>query len=125
MARGWWMAAVLAAVLALIGIVGFEVGTRHERAADWHRGVGYIGDHEASITVGGWVYGIEGSVPEWIDESGARHSGSWPACVGPVGTTKSIRFASVNVTAAGSSWRQVVLVDCRDSYGWASAFGRR
>jgi hypothetical protein len=108
--------AVLAVIVVLVvGTVGFEFGTKHARAADWHSGVGYIGDREASIRVGGWVYGIEGSVPEWIDKSGALHSGSWPTCVGPVGTSKSIRFASVNVTAAGSSWNQVVMVDCRGS----------
>lgn len=75
--------------------------------------VGYIGDHEASISACGWVYAIEGSVPEWIDQSGALHSGGWPVCIGSVGTSKLIRFASVSVTAAGDSWHQVVMVDCR------------
>jgi hypothetical protein len=105
----------VAAIAVVVGAVGFAFGRSHARAADWHSGVGYIGDNEASIRVGGWTYGIEGSVPEWIDTSGERHLDGWPECVAPVGTSKVIRFASVNVAVAGSSWRQVVVVDCRGS----------
>jgi hypothetical protein len=61
----------------------------------------------------GWTYGFMNSVPRWIDTAGTSHTDSWPDCVNPSGTQKPVRFATVNVTVTGTTWRQVLVVDCR------------
>jgi hypothetical protein len=104
-----------ACVLAVVLVAGasYQIGRHHTASVVWHTGSAYIGDGEASIETPGWTYGFGNSVPQWIDAAGATHGDSWPDCVTPSGTNKLVTFATVTVTANGSTTRPVVLVDCR------------
>jgi len=102
------------AVCVLVGVAaGYQLGHHHSAAVTWHTGLAEIGDHEVSIITPGWTYGAQDSVPGWIDSSGTTYSGGWPDCVNPSGTQKQLRFAATNFTTAGTSSRQIVLIDCR------------
>ena len=49
----------------------------------------------------------------WVDEMGVWHDGGdSPSCLS---TDRSVivRFASVEVTVEGATWRPVVWIDCR------------
>jgi hypothetical protein len=106
----------LLAVCVLVGMLaGYQLGRPQSAAVTWHTGLAEIGDREVSIITPGWTYGAQDSVPGWIDSSGANHDGGWPDCVNPSGTQKQLRFAATNVTTAGTTWRQIVVVDCRRS----------
>jgi hypothetical protein len=77
-------------------------------------GNGYVGIDQASITVGDWVYGIQGpgNIP-WLDSQGSTHESGWPACLRGPGRVR-VTFGEVPVTAPdGGMWRQVVWVDCQ------------
>jgi hypothetical protein len=64
-----------------------------------------------SIETPEWTYG--GSFGfEWIDAGGARHDRGTPDCL-PPGASRMVRFAATEVTVDGSTWRPIVLVDCR------------
>ncbi|HEY2354959.1 MAG TPA: hypothetical protein VGH79_08705 [Gaiellaceae bacterium] len=77
-------------------------------------GTAWVGDHQASIGVGGWTYGFAQSMPMWIDGSGTEHDGGWPACLDRIGSHPRIRFGAVPVTDPnGLGQREVVWVDCR------------
>jgi hypothetical protein len=116
---GFWstQAAVLSAAgalgVALVAGAGYEIGRHHAPTVTWHRGEGYIGDHQVGVTTSGWSYGFVDSVPRWIDTAGGMHTDSWPDCMSPAGTSEPVTFATVTVTVAGVTQRQVVLVDCR------------
>ena len=108
-------AAVIAAVIAaacLIAFLASVAGEHQQRPVTVLSGIATVGDHEATVAVAGWFYGIEGNIV-WFDQEG-MHDGSWPACLGGPGRTVPVTFGEVPVTAPdGSSWRQVVWVDCR------------
>ena len=108
-------AAVIAAVLAaacLIAFLAFAVGEHQQRTVTVLTGIATVGDHEATVAVAGWSYGIVGSIT-WFGQGG-MHEAGWPACLGGPGRTVPVTFGEVPVTAPdGSSWRQVVWVDCR------------
>jgi hypothetical protein len=75
-------------------------------------GTFYVGDHEASARVDGWAYGISDGV-SWLDVHNSWHESGWPECLGPVGTTRTVRFGYTPVDGPTSeSWRQVVWVSC-------------
>jgi len=102
------------AVCVLVGLLaGYQLGHHHSAAVTWHTRLAGIGDHEVSISTPGWTYGAQDSVPGWIDSRGTTHDGGWPDCLNASGTQKQVRFAATNVTTAGTSSRQIVLVDCR------------
>jgi hypothetical protein len=106
-------AVVLIAGAVLIAALAFLAGQHHRPAPTVLTGVATVGDHEASVPVQGYVYGIMG-VEEWIDQQGALHVGGWPACLAPAGRTVRIKFAETPTTGPdGSPLRQVVWVDCR------------
>ncbi len=104
------------AAACLIALLAFVAGEHQQRQVTVLRGVaGVEGDLTASVTVAGssWVYGISG-VDQWVDHLGEDHVGGWPACLSTPEQTVPITFGWVPVTAPdGSSWRQVVWVDCR------------
>lgn len=92
--------------------IGFFVGQRQSRVMTL-TGVAAVGSHQALVTVGGWSYGIDGSVEFWIDSEGGAHDGGWPNCL-RLGQRPRISFGAIPVSApGGTSWRQVVWVDCR------------
>jgi hypothetical protein len=101
---------------ALIAFLAFLAGEHHQHPVAVLSGVADVGgDHTASVIVAGssWVYGISG-VGQWVDQQGQTHAGGWPACLSTPGKTVPVTFGWIPVTAPdGSSWRQVVWVDCR------------
>ncbi|HEY5453872.1 MAG TPA: hypothetical protein VIJ96_00220 [Acidothermaceae bacterium] len=113
--RGAAIFAAGALVVVLAAGVGYQVGRHQAPAVVWHTGVAYVGDHQAGITISGWTYGFMTSVPRWIDAAGNTHTDSWPDCVNPPVTQKLLTFATTTVTVAGAKWRQVLVVDCRQS----------
>jgi hypothetical protein len=111
-----------AAVACLIGAVGvgvgaFVAGEHHHRqqAVTVLTGVATVGADEASVTVGGWTYGLAGPTDvTWVDDQGMEHVGGWPACLTGPGTTARIKFGEVPATLPdGSTVRQIVWVDCQ------------
>ena len=109
-------AALIAAVLAascLIAFLAFAAGEHQHRPVTVLSGIAAVGDHQATVTVAGWSYGIEGNIA-WVDQEGTTHQGGWPACLGGPGRTVPVTFGEVPVTApGGTTWRQVVWVECR------------
>lgn len=110
---------VVIGAACLIAVLAFLAGEHQQRPVTVLSGVagveGVAGDLTASVTVAGssWVYGISG-VDQWVDRQGQTHSGGWPACLSTPEQTVPITFGWMPVTAPnGSSWRQVVWVDCR------------
>ena len=108
--------AVLIVAACLIAFLGFLAGEHHRRPAATTTvltGVATVGDHMASIVVGGRVYGVEGNVP-WLGQDGTTHTGSWPACLGAPGNTVRVTFGEVPATLPdGTTTRQVDWVDCQ------------
>jgi hypothetical protein len=105
------VAALLA--LCLIAALAFLAGERRASHPMVLTGIPVIAQNNvASVTVGGWTYGIVGGVT-WFDSQGTMHESSWPSCLRGSGLGRPITFGAVPVTApGGSSWRQVVWVDC-------------
>jgi hypothetical protein len=100
-------------VLCVIAYGTFLVGERQGNRTTVLTGMAYTGINEATVTVAGWSYGISGNVT-WLDSQGTEHVGGWPSCLRSAGRRVPITFGAVPVTAPdGSSWRQVVWVDCR------------
>ena len=110
------IAAVAALVVVIVGYAAYLAGER--RGAEHltvRTGRAFVGDRQATITVGGWNYAVNGSVA-WLDSSGSFHESGWPACLGPIGSTIKVRFGEIATPgpeAGGISLRTVVWVDCR------------
>jgi hypothetical protein len=100
-------------LLVLVAIVAYAVGTRDGNRLKALTGNAYVGNHQASVKVDEWAYGIVDSVA-WVDKSGSSHDSGWPACLSTPGTTVKIRFGEITVTGPHhDSWREVAWVDCR------------
>jgi hypothetical protein len=109
--------AAITAAACLIGAGGFLVGEHHHQQAGMTllTGVATVGADEASVTVAGWTYGLQGPTNiTWVDSQRMEHIGGWPTCLAGPGTTARIRFGEVPVTLPdGSTVRQIVWVDCQ------------
>lgn len=106
-------AVAVAALIALVAFLAFLAGEHHQHPFTIVTGVATVGDHQATVIVGGWTYAIEGDSIWWVDQQGSTHDGGWPSCLNGFGRTVPISFGEVPVTAPnGLSWRQVVWVDC-------------
>jgi len=100
-------------VALVIAVTAFAVGRQDRGHMRTLSGNAQVGDHLASVIVGGWAYGIVDSVA-WVDSQGSLHESGWPTCLQPVGASVHIRFGVVPVTGPNHrSWREVVWVDCR------------
>lgn len=111
--RHLW-AVVVTALLTAAGVggaAGYAVAAHGSNVAVL-TGSFYVGDHEASAQLNGWVYAISEGVG-WLDSSNSWHESGWPDCLGPIGTTRTVRFGYTSVDGPTSqSWRQVVWVSC-------------
>ncbi len=108
------LAVAVIAAAGVIAFLAFLAGEHQQRPFTVLSGIAAVGDHEATFTVAGWAYGMEGNSVPWVDQQGVTHYGSWPACLQEPGRTVPVTFGEEPVTAPdGSSWRQVVWVDCR------------
>ena len=65
-----------------------------------------------SILTDDWTYGVPVGGVAWTDKTGSWHEDGRPDCL-PPGAASQIRFASVETTIDGTTWRPVVWVDCR------------
>jgi hypothetical protein len=102
-----------ACLVAAVAVAAFLAGEHHQRPYTVLTGVATVGDHQATVIVAGWAYGIEGSIP-WVDQQGVTHEGGWPACLGTPGSTVPVTFAEIPVTTPGGpTSRQVVWIECR------------
>jgi hypothetical protein len=92
--------------------VHVSTGTAYSNGGNQSVGGGVI-SAEASVTVDGWAYGMEGGVNEWQDADGGWHYGGWPSCLSTLGEHQ-IRFGWVSVSAPGGAdgLREVVWVEC-------------
>jgi len=105
------------AVVAVVLALGVGAGTRVGSATRWDEAVAHLvgepgevdfvtledlGTHHSTGFSPGWI--------RWIDADGTWHEDGLPDCVvdGAV-----VRYAWEPVSAAGGSWRETVLVDCR------------
>ena len=108
-------AVVVACLIAAGAFVAGEHQQQQQHAMTILTGVAYVGADEASVTVGNWVYGLQGAGNvSWVDSQGSTHTSGWPACLTGPGKYHRIRFGEVPVTAPGGGmWRQIVWVDCQ------------
>ena len=104
------LAGVIAAGLMLAGCAA---GTDRANSSNvtFHTGIPWSADDQISVEADGWTYSIPLDVT-WIDAQGTWHQGERPACLPPDGASGPVRFASIDVTVEGNSWRQVVFVAC-------------
>jgi hypothetical protein len=100
-----------ACLIVAVAFLAFLAGEHHQRPYTVLTGLATVGDHEATVVVAGWAYGIDGNIP-WVDQQGAIHEDSWPACLETLGRTVPITFAEIPVTTPAGSTRQVVWVEC-------------
>jgi hypothetical protein len=113
-----WPIAAFIAALFLALIAGFAL-------ASWRAGphvttgrADTAADGGGSIITPDWTYGFPAGV-DWMDSRGVWHTGGeTPECLS---TDRSVmvRFASVEVTIDGTTWRPVVWIDCRGAAEYA------
>lgn len=103
----------MAGIACLIAVVAFAAGEHHQARMTVLTGVAHVGDHVATMVVGGWAYGFSDGGVSWVDSRGTEHDRGWPTCLRGPGLVRAT-FGVVSVTAPdGQSPRQVVWVDCR------------
>jgi hypothetical protein len=108
-ARRWgW----LVAIVALFLIAGFLIGTWRSGTTITTGRADSTGDGGGSITTDGWTYGFSSDVP-WTDANNSWHDGGTPDCLPPLSSVDEVRFAWIEVSVEGASWRPVVWIDCR------------
>lgn len=101
-----WFAVVVVALA-----IGFFVGV-------WRSGV-TIETGRADSTAGGggsittddWTYGFSADIA-WRDVTDSWHEGGTPDCLLPGTSQDVLRFAWLEVTVEGATWRPVVWIDC-------------
>jgi hypothetical protein len=103
-------AAIALAVVA--GAAGYVMGARLSGVVV-HTGVASPAEGAISAEADGWTYNIPLDIP-WADAQGVWYDHGRPGCLTGVADVPII-FGSVEVAADGSTWRQVVWVDCRTS----------
>ena len=109
-----WAVIAAACLIAVLAVVAFLAGEHQQHPLTILSGLATVGNQQATVTVAGWSYAIDGTGIMWVDQQGSMHDGGWPACLSGFGRTVPIRFGEVPVTAPdGTTWRQVVWVDCR------------
>jgi hypothetical protein len=108
---GRWPVVAMAAGLLLAGCAATANDRGTSSNITFHTGIPSSAEGAISVEADGWTYSIPIDV-FWVDAQGTLHDGDRPECLPPEGTNQAVRFASVDVTAEGTSWRQVVWVAC-------------
>ena len=102
----------VAALACLVAAAAFAASEIHQPRMTVVTGFAHVGDHVATMVVGGWAYGFSGGGVSWVDSHGSVHDAGWPACLRGPGLVKAT-FGVVPVTDPdGQSQRQVVWVSC-------------
>jgi hypothetical protein len=70
------------------------------------------GNGGGSIITNDWTYGFSSDVA-WTDRSNTLHDSGLSECLPPLSSVEDVRFAWVQVTIQGVTWRQVVWIDCQ------------
>ncbi len=65
-----------------------------------------------SISTSDWTYSVPLDGLMWIDQVGTRHDAGRPDCL-PPGVSRQVRFAAIETTVEGLTWRPVVWVSCK------------
>jgi hypothetical protein len=102
-----WVAVVVGAVALGFLIGTWRTGARTETGQAHSTGAG-----GGSIVTSGWTYGFASDVA-WTDANNSRHEGGTPDCLPPLSIKDGVKFAWIEVTVDGSTWRPVVWIDCR------------
>lgn len=106
-----WVAAIVVALVAGFFVGTWRAGPTIQTGRADSNGVG-----GGSIITSGWTYGFAPDVA-WTDATGSWHDSGTPACLPPLSSKDNVRFASVEVTVDGTTWRPVVWIDCRSVPG--------
>jgi hypothetical protein len=110
MARLASLALVAAVVGVVMGCAGPAPAPVNSSNVTMHTGRADAGETAISVEADGWTYAIPTDV-FWVDGEGVGHDGGRPNCLDP-GESSLVRFASVDATVEGTSWRPVVWVAC-------------
>jgi hypothetical protein len=108
--RSSWLRWVAVVVVALA--VGFLISTWRAGATIETGQAHSKGDGGGSIVTSGWTYGFASDVA-WTDANNSWHEGGTPDCLPPLSIKGGVRFAWIEVTVGGQTWRPVVWIDCR------------
>lgn len=65
-----------------------------------------------SISTSDWTYSVPLDGAFWVDQAGTLHDSGRPECLAP-GVSRQVRFAAVETTVEGVTWRPVVWVSCQ------------
>ena len=107
-----WLA-ILVATALLAGVAGYVAGGSQSgvlvMTGSAHSGEGQVGVQDAD----GREYGIPLDMISWVDSNGSLHDRGRPECLPPTGQSKPVKFAAVEVSVEGVTWRPVVWVSCR------------
>ena len=104
-----------AALIGLALVVGFLIGTWRTGATVHTGRADTQADGGGSITTDDWTYGFLPGV-SWVDASNVWHQGDEPPeCLVAARSVEGVRFAAVEVSIEGSTWRPVVWIDCRSA----------
>jgi hypothetical protein len=101
--------------LAVFGFVCYGIGTNQGTGSHTSTGHAIVGVDQASVQVGGWVYGfaISPNGMTWYDTKGGSHDGGIPPCLEHPGNAW-IRFGYASATGLDgqSSGRVVTWTQC-------------
>lgn len=75
-------------------------------------GEAYSAEGAISIQSGDHTYGVPLDV-SWTDTDGNWHTRGRPDCLQPSQQTIPVKFAAIEVTVQGVTWRPVVWVSCQ------------
>lgn len=100
---------LLALSLALAGCANTSTPSKEVEILT---GVAHSAEGAISIEAGDWTYGVPLDGVQWTDTNGTWHEDGRPECLPPVEGTVPVRFAAVEVTVDGVTWRPVVWVSC-------------
>jgi NADPH-dependent 2,4-dienoyl-CoA reductase/sulfur reductase-like enzyme len=102
-----WVAVVGVALAVGFLIATWRAGATIETGQAHSKGAG-----GGSIVTSGWTYGFASDVA-WTDAHNSWHEGGTPDCLPPLSIKDGVRFAWIEVTVGGQTWRPVVWIDCR------------
>jgi hypothetical protein len=71
-----------------------------------------MADGGGTIFADDWSYGFSADA-SWTDGGNTFHDSGLPDCLPPLSSVEGVRFAWVEVTVEGATWRPVVWIDCR------------
>jgi len=102
----------LTLALAAMAFLVASCATMSARQPEILIGTAHSAEGAISIESGDWTYGVALDGVSWTDANGSWHDSGRPECLAPSETTIPVRFAAIEVTVDGVTWRPVVWVSC-------------